>query len=668
MRSKKLFSIIIFPGLGYLFYRAGEEFWLQIRYTLSPRLQVLFSIALLGVMIAALFAVLLFVWPDWARKRIGKVLHWRNKLRAGRWVLFLLSIVFVIFLLQYSKYGNILSGSAIHYSFGLVLVGVGGFLLSKEQEIIAYGALLLASLVVFSLLSAAVDFVAVTSYPFSLGWSEGNRLFDYSVLFGRRLYDYPQDQVIFAHIDFGRQLVGGIPYIFDGVSIWVGRAWWALTVTLLYALFGWVLFRRVGEKGKTLVLLSLWVYLFINQGPIHPPLVVCAILVGLAWGRSYWVAVPLLVLSGYFAQLSRFTWIFAPAMWILMLEFSENKVSKTLNKSWLRSVVLTLAGLTGSLILPTVITNLTGFGDNASDSVSGLVEGALGQGLLWYRLLPSATFSQGVLPGLLQAIIPILIVLGFLLVAGRWQLNIWQKIVLGGLLMIFLVVGLIVSTKIGGGGDLHNLDMLLIGLVFAVAIAWRDGGRDLFAEAESAAVLLQVVMLVLVVLPGLRFLGGMKPLEQRATEEEAELALDFIREKTGIALEDGQVLFMDQRQLLTFGYVEAPLIVDYEKKYLIDQALSGNEAFFQQYYQHLAEGYFDLIVTEPLHTGRRGSEEYFGEENDAWVTWVSAPTLCFYEEAVAPDYMRDSIGVVLLIPKEDTSECANYLHSVSRDE
>jgi hypothetical protein len=34
-------------------------------------------------------------------------------------------------------------------------------------------------------------------------------------------------------------------------------------------------------------------------------------------------------------------------------------------------------------------------------------------------------------------------------------------------LLAFLVVGLIVSTKIGGGGDLHNLDMFLIGIFFA---------------------------------------------------------------------------------------------------------------------------------------------------------------------------------------------------------
>jgi hypothetical protein len=40
-------------------------------------------------------------------------------------------------------------------------------------------------------------------------------------------------------------------------------------------------------------------------------------------------------------------------------------------------------------------------------------------------------------------------------------------------LIAFLVVGLIVSTKIGGGGDLHNMDMFLIASMFSVALAWK---------------------------------------------------------------------------------------------------------------------------------------------------------------------------------------------------
>ena len=44
--------------------------------------------------------------------------------------------------------------------------------------------------------------------------------------------------------------------------------------------------------------------------------------------------------------------------------------------------------------------------------------------------------------------------------------------------LAFLVVGLVASVKIGGGGDLHNMDMFLIGLLFTSALAWQNGGSD----------------------------------------------------------------------------------------------------------------------------------------------------------------------------------------------
>lgn len=665
MRNRKLFSLNIMAGLSYLFSKAGEEFWLLIRNYDSLKWHVAFWAAIIGAAGLVLFLAISFFWPERLKERIGKALHWRKKLAVGRWLLVILFILGVVVLLQYSKYGDIFSGSAIRYSIGVVLIVISGFLLSKEQEIIGFTPLLQAAVCVFAILTAAIDFVGVTSYPFSLGWSEGNRMWDFSVLFGGRLYDYPQDQEIFAYTDFGRQLIGGIPYIFDEVTIWTARLWRGLMDTFLYAVLGWVVFKRTGEKGKQLLFLGLWTYLFINQGPIHPPLVVCAILVALAWGRGYWAAVPLMILSGYFAQVSRFTWMFAPAMWILMLEFSEEKVAKTLGKTWVRPAVLTFAGLTGGVIFPALQGIFIGSSSSATNSGTDLIDTALTQGLLWYRLLPSATYGQGVLPGLLQAVFPIIGVLFFLLITRRWQMHFWKKMVVGGVLLAFLLVGVIVSTKIGGGGDLHNLDMLLIGIVFLAAVAWKAGGKELFVAPERYSLLLQSLLLILVIVPGVRSFREIKPLPIPISEEEQVEALEFIRSQIENVGEDGQVLFMDQRQLLTFGYVEAPLVVEYEKKYLMDQALSGNEQLFRQYYNDLAEGYINLIITEPLHTNLKGSEFVFGEENDAWVTWVSTPTLCFYEEIPTPKIIRKGIGMILLAPKSDTSECAVFLQSVN---
>ena len=77
--------------------------------------------------------------------------------------------------------------------------------------------------------------------------------------------------------------------------------------------------------------------------------------------------------------------------------------------------------------------------------------------------------------GLALAVAP-LVVLLVILQAGPWHLTALQKLSIVLPLAAFLIVGLIVSTKIGGGGDLHNLDMFLIGLVFAAALAGKAIG------------------------------------------------------------------------------------------------------------------------------------------------------------------------------------------------
>ena len=116
----------------------------------------------------------------------------------------------------------------------------------------------------------------------------------------------------------------------------------------------------------------------------------------------------------------------------------------------------------------------------------------------------------------------------------------------------------------------------------------------------------------------------------------------------------GEVLFMDQRQLLTFGYLEdIKLVPEYEKKYVMDQAMAGNAAFFQQFYRDLADQRFALIVSEPLFTRSQDRSDAFGEENNAWVQWVSRPLLCYYK----PSEKLKKVKVHLMVPREDVTEC-----------
>jgi hypothetical protein len=115
---------------------------------------------------------------------------------------------------------------------------------------------------------------------------------------------------------------------------------------------------------------------------------------------------------------------------------------------------------------------------------------------------------------------------------------------------------------------------------------------------------------------------------------------------------------MDQRQLLTFGNITGiPLVPDYEKKLLMNQALSSNAAYFQDYYRDLAAKRFSLIITEPLRTPVQDSSYQFGEENNAWVKWVANPTLCYYE----PLDTLKTVRVQLLVPKQGEVDCSAAL-------
>jgi hypothetical protein len=140
--------------------------------------------------------------------------------------------------------------------------------------------------------------------------------------------------------------------------------------------------------------------------------------------------------------------------------------------------------------------------------------------------------------------------------------------------------------------------------------------------------------------------------------ETVNTALEEIQAEVDYAKEFGDVLFIDQRQLLTFGYItDVPFIPEYEKKMLMNEALSGNADYFSGFYQNITDQRFSLIVTEPLRTPVKDSTYEFGEENNAWVKWVSIPVLCYYQEIQT----YKEVNVMLLVPKPVPDDCSNYM-------
>ncbi len=688
--GKQIRDNIILLCVALLLIGAGRDFFHVASGTgsavgaFSPFWFLLFSAFVL-------FCFALFIsFALWQRSKflsvIIRMISGRNKLSFLRWLFATLVLVFPVWFLQYTMWGIVFHGIFIRALIWIAVVFIFSFLVSTGNDLMGWKETLSAFALTAGSFSIAVSLQGVTDYPFSLGWSEGNRLWDYSTLFGRSLYNYPSGQDIYVLLDYGRLWVGGLPFLIPGLTIEAARLWVGLTTILPYFLVGIAAFRVLNKDSRSWLLMILWLFLFFKQGPIHTPLVLCAAITILVWGRSLWISVPLIIFAGYFAQTSRYTWMFAPGIWLGVLELSGASLlnGKLLPSQWIRAISLGVAGVFGGYLLPKIMPlldrsitfenvgeQITSTGYTAEVIASEVTR----QPLLWYRLLPNSTYGNGILIGLLIAVVPLLVILFWLAVTQKWILNIWQKLALIGSSLAFLAVGLVASTKIGGGGDLHNMDMFLIGLAFTAVIAWHNGGREAILNPDQLPDWMKIVIIAALVIPAIGPWRQMrsfnygeqaaalmvltdapdeKSLDLLPSDEKVNKALEKIQDAVAVAKEDGEVLFLDQRQLLTFGYVtDVPLVVEYEKKVLMNEALSGNADYFQSFYKDLAAGRFSLIVSEKLFTPIKDSSFEFGEENNAWVTWVAKPLLCYYEETTT---LKD-VGVQLFVPKETPADC-----------
>ncbi|HSA99981.1 MAG TPA: hypothetical protein VLE49_04975 [Anaerolineales bacterium] len=662
----------------------------------------------LALLLFASFCVLCLVgvWVAlWRGGRLEATFKWlasfRDRLGPFRWILAVLFLAAPISFLQYTFWGLVLHGPYLRVLLAAFSALLVSWLITKEMNRVLNWQGLLAALVLISgAYIISVSLKEVTAYPFSLGWSEGNRLWDYSIRFGHHLYNYPSDQPIPVLLDIGRRSIGGIPFLIPGIKIWQVRLWLALIDIIPYLILGWTAFYLDRKHVWYWLLAGVWAFTFVHQGPIHPPLLISAILVALAWKRPLWLAIPLIIAASYFAEISRLTWMFAPGLWAGMLELSGTPFQghQPDKSAWLRAISTGLAGLFGGLAVPYLGPGLLQWARSLGSSSAAGVNGAVGAGstissrvnatlstqpFIWSRLFPNATYGVGILIGLALAILPLILILVYLLRTGRWKLSLWQKLAIVLPLFAFFVVGLIASVKIGGGADLHNMDMLIIGLMFVAALVWHNGAYQWLDEIHVSPVWVRLVMVAVIVIPGYNSLLLMTPLSIHAdiktvaaladitddplpnplpdtlpSEEDTAKALKRIQREVATAAENGEVLFMDQRQLLTFGYVEdIPLIPEYDKKVLINHALSGNARYFEKFYQDLASQRFSLIITSPVNRRFDRSEGHFAEENNAWVKWVTTPLLCYYESF---DRLK-RVDVELLVPRQDISTCDQVL-------
>ncbi len=358
----------------------------------------------------------------------------------------------------------------------------------------------------------------------------------------------------------------------------------------------------------------------------------------LAWGfdpqrlgRSLLVA----ALASFYAGLSRWTWMAAPAVWAGMWMLVAQARPRPLWRQAIRPLAAGLAGLAGGAAALGVM-------QWAFPRPDPIYATSLSHDLLWYRLWKSSTNPQGIVPALIYTVGPLVL---WLLWRHRRALKSNLLAVLGVAagMAAFLAAGLVASVKIGGGSNLHNLDMFLVGLVFLTG--WSLASAGLEGRPSALAGGLMVAVLVIPVWNAIK-VGG--PVEW-PPEQEVKEALAEVRARVQAAAQEGEVLFIDQRQLLTFGQIQGvPLVMDYELKDMMNQAMGRNKVYFARFEADLARHRFSLIVSDPLPVVYKNGEGPFPEENDLWVDQVTLPILRYYE----PVLKIDAFDIWLLAPKE----------------
>jgi hypothetical protein len=196
------------------------------------------------------------------------------------------------------------------------------------------------------------------------------------------------------------------------------------------------------------------------------------------------------------------------------------------------------------------------------------------------------------------------------------------------MLVVLFVGGLAVSVKIGGGGDLHNVDAYaaLIGVV----AAWFIGGKVTGEDGQKLPVTVSwPVMAVALLIPLIFIVPLLSPLQKFNTSANQD-AFRLLKGMTEQAGQKGPVLFINERHLLTFHQIDLPLVPEYENVTLMEMAMSNNQPYLQQFYGDLRSHRFAAIVAGKQNVGIK-EEGTFAEENNVWNSRVSPFIQCYYE-------------------------------------
>ncbi len=463
----------------------------------------------------------------------------------------------------------------------------------------------------------------ISDYPFSIGYSEASRHYYASLFYAKSLYDV---QVPYPFLHPSRYLLMSLPFLVDGLPLWVHRMWQSLLWLGLTSASALVLVRRMRLSGWMYILAVAWAFLYFLQGAVYYHLQVCVILVLAGVSVKHpWRSLFFVFLASVWAGISRVNWFPVPAMLGIAIYVLETALAEKGWRYWVHPLLLGVTGLGTALAAQILYINISGNVDARAFGSSFTSE------LIWSRLLPNSTYSLGIIPAILIVAAPLGIALYQMLRGRLANLHPLRWYVLLGMLLALFLGGLVVSTKIGGGGDMHNMDAFLV--MFAL-VATSFFSKRVVGDGNPTPSWGNFQWGVAALLVPLGFalpqIGFFNSYNHAKVEKDLQRLQQVVSD---VVNNGGEVLFVTERQLLTFNELKnIPLIPEYEQVELMEMAMSGNREYLEQYYSDLDNRRFALIIAEEQKYNPR-SDGSFLEEDNAWVRYIGAPLLCAYKSA-----------------------------------
>ena len=487
----------------------------------------------------------------------------------------------------------------------------------------------------------------VTDYPFAMGWSETSRFYHPSLFLSESVYGQKYAWPI-LHPTLHLLLVP--PYLFEA-PLWFHRFWQVAIRYILLAAVVPALMMRLSIRGTmTRWLVGIWMFLFLFMGPVYFHLTIPVILVLLGFSpqddRRTWAAV---ILASIWCGWSRVNWYSMPGMIAALLYLMEVPLNgKSIWQYLLKPALWFVAGTLVAFASQRVYIALSGVPD------SELFYTSFTSNLMWYRLFPNASYFLGILPAAILASLPIWLAM---YVVIRARIKDWHPVrlifILAALLVLF-VGGLLVSLKIGGGANLHNMDaymsMLLIVFAYLLSASYRPENG---ARAQPVP-LPWVIAVALIIMPAwsyLQFGVDFKSYDMVRTQK----IMIWLQEQVDeVNAQGGEVLFITQRQLISMHMLNnVTLVPEYEREDLMEMAMADNLEYLARFRDDIGNQRFALIVVDPLNDTIMRRDRVFPEENNVWVRRVVRTILCNYrEEAVYPLH-----EIALYVPQEGERRC-----------